>query len=65
MVSDKKPEKPKEKEAVYTTIVGGRPPGCGTQVGNIPRGIEVLDSTWNITHLRSTWNRSTREKSIY
>ena len=42
MVNDKKPEKPQEKEAVYTTIVGGRPPGCGTQVGNIPRGIEVL-----------------------
>lgn len=31
-----------EREAVYTTIVGGRPPGCGTKVGAIPRGIEVL-----------------------
>ena len=31
-----------EQEAVVTTIVGGRPPGCGTSVGNIPRGIEVL-----------------------
>jgi hypothetical protein len=34
--------KPKEKEAVYTTIVGGRPPGSGTQIGDIPRGIEVF-----------------------
>ncbi len=34
--------RPVEREAVYTTIVGGRPPGCGTEVGNIPRGIEVL-----------------------
>ena len=31
-----------EREAVCTTIVGGRPPGCGTKVGNIPRGIEIL-----------------------
>ena len=31
-----------EKEAVLTTIVGGRPPGCGTSVGKIPRGIEIL-----------------------
>lgn len=31
-----------EKEAVRTTIVGGRPPGSGTSVGDIPRGIEVL-----------------------
>lgn len=31
-----------EKEAVYTTIVGGRPPGSGTSLGAIPRGIEVL-----------------------
>jgi hypothetical protein len=31
-----------EREAVYTTIVGGRPPGSGTNVGSIPRGIEVL-----------------------
>ena len=42
MDSDKKSEKPKEQEAVYTTIVGGRPPGSGTSIGNIPRGIEVL-----------------------
>jgi hypothetical protein len=42
MSSDKKSEKPKEQEAVFTTIVGGRPPGSGTNVGNIPRGIEVL-----------------------
>ncbi|HOD84833.1 MAG: hypothetical protein BWX88_05177 [Planctomycetes bacterium ADurb.Bin126] len=31
-----------EQEAIVTTIVGGRPPGCGTSVGQIPRGIEVL-----------------------
>ena len=35
-------DRPAEKEAVYTTIVGGRPPGCGTEVGDVPRGIEVL-----------------------
>ena len=34
--------RPYEHEAVYTTIVGGRPPGSGTDVGAIPRGIEVL-----------------------
>ena len=34
--------RPREQEAVYTTIVGGRPPGCGTDVGDVPRGIEVL-----------------------
>ena len=28
--------------AVRTTIVGGRPPGCGQGLGEIPRGIEVL-----------------------
>jgi hypothetical protein len=33
---------PQEFPAVVTTIVGGRPPGCGKQVGQIPRGIEVL-----------------------
>ena len=31
-----------EQEAVRTTIVGGRPPGSGKPVGDIPRGIEVL-----------------------
>ena len=31
-----------ECEAVRTTIVGGRPPGSGTSIGSIPRGIEVL-----------------------
>ena len=31
-----------EKPAVKTTIVGGRPPGSGTEIGNIPRGMEVL-----------------------
>ncbi|MHC4249683.1 MAG: hypothetical protein ACYS9X_11210 [Planctomycetota bacterium] len=34
--------RPAEQEAVYTTIVGGRPPGSGTDIGDIPRGIEVL-----------------------
>jgi hypothetical protein len=31
-----------EKEAVRTTIVGGRPPGNGRSTGAVPRGIEVL-----------------------
>jgi hypothetical protein len=31
-----------EPKAVRTTIVGGRPPGSGQNVGDIPRGIEVL-----------------------
>jgi hypothetical protein len=31
-----------ELPAVRTTIVGGRPPGCGKMLGEIPRGIEVL-----------------------
>jgi hypothetical protein len=31
-----------EMPAVRTTIVGGRPPGCGKPLGDIPRGIEVL-----------------------
>lgn len=31
-----------EKEAVRTTIVGGRPAGSGRNTGTIPRGIEVL-----------------------
>jgi acyl carrier protein len=35
-------DRPVEHEAVRTTIVGGRPPGSGQPVGNIPRGIEVL-----------------------
>jgi hypothetical protein len=35
-------DRPKEQEAVRTTIVGGRPPGSGQPLGNIPRGIEVL-----------------------
>jgi hypothetical protein len=34
--------RPVEQAAVRTTIVGGRPPGSGKPVGNIPRGIEVL-----------------------
>jgi hypothetical protein len=35
-------DRPREQEAVRTTIVGGRPPGSGKRVGEIPRGIEVL-----------------------
>ena len=31
-----------EKPAVKTTIVGGRPPGSGADIGNIPRGMEIL-----------------------
>jgi acyl carrier protein len=34
--------RPTEQEAVCTTIVGGRPPGCGQTAGAISRGIEVL-----------------------
>lgn len=32
----------KENDAVFTTIVGGRPPGSGTRICNVPHGIEVL-----------------------
>ncbi len=39
MSNDRHPE---EQAAVRTTIVGGRPPGSGKSVGQIPRGIEVL-----------------------
>jgi hypothetical protein len=39
---NKKPDRPVEQEAITTTIVGGRPPGCGQPVGMVPRGIEVL-----------------------
>jgi hypothetical protein len=35
-------DSPAEKPAVRTTIVGGRPPGCGKAVGKIPGGVEVL-----------------------
>jgi len=31
-----------EPEQVRTTIVGGRPPGAGRGLGNVPRGVEVL-----------------------
>ena len=41
-MKENKKERPIEQEAVNTTIVGGRPPGAGKPVGNIPRGIEVL-----------------------
>lgn len=42
MKPGEKSERSGEKDAVFTTIVGGRPPGSGTQIGTIPRGIEVL-----------------------
>jgi hypothetical protein len=42
MNPDEKRERPVEQEAVNTTIVGGRPPGSGRGIGDIPRGIEVL-----------------------
>lgn len=42
MKKEKDSVRPSEKGAVFTTIVGGRPPGSGTDVGRIPRGIEVL-----------------------
>ncbi len=32
-------DRPQEQEAVRTTIVGGRPPGSGKPLGNVPRGI--------------------------
>jgi hypothetical protein len=32
----------REKPAVKTTIVGGRPPGSGTEVDAVPRGVEIL-----------------------
>lgn len=35
-------ETPLEQQAVRTTIVGGRPPGSGKPIGDVPRGIEVL-----------------------
>jgi hypothetical protein len=34
--------RPGEPEAVRTTIVGGRPPGSGKGVRDVPRGVEVL-----------------------
>lgn len=36
------PKRPEEMPAVKTTIVGGRPPGCGQPIGPIPRGLEIL-----------------------
>ena len=41
-MSERKNERLPEREAVRTTIVGGRPPGPGKDNGAIPRGIEVL-----------------------
>jgi len=35
-------DRPREQEAVRTTIVGGRPPGRGKPLGDIPVGLEVL-----------------------
>ncbi|MBC8471861.1 MAG: hypothetical protein H8D56_20570 [Planctomycetes bacterium] len=42
MAHNKDSKRPEEQDAVFTTIVGGRPPGSGTKVGAIPRGVEVL-----------------------
>ncbi|MFI5337683.1 MAG: hypothetical protein ACHQ5A_12920, partial [Opitutales bacterium] len=42
MPSEPNRPRPQEQEAIRTTIVGGRPPGCGKAVGGVPRGIEVL-----------------------
>ncbi len=42
MPSEANRPRPQEQEAIRTTIVGGRPPGCGKAVGGVPRGIEVL-----------------------
>jgi hypothetical protein len=39
---NKDSKRPEEQDAVFTTIVGGRPPGSGTKVGVTPRGVEVL-----------------------
>ena len=36
------PTTPDEPQVVRTTIVGGRPPGAGRGLADIPRGIEVL-----------------------
>lgn len=40
--SPQQPNRPPEMPAVKTTIVGGRPPGSGTPIGAIPRGLEIL-----------------------
>ncbi len=37
-----RPAAAREMPAVRMTIVGGRPPGCGRPLGEIPRGVEVL-----------------------
>jgi hypothetical protein len=42
MNQHEEPGRAVEREAVRTTIVGGRPPGSGKELGPIPRGIEVL-----------------------
>ncbi len=39
-IKDARPDE--EQPAVSTTIVGGRPPGPGQAVGDVPRGVEVL-----------------------
>ena len=42
MSQEDRTERPEEMPAVKTTIVGGRPPGSGKPIGNIPRGMEIL-----------------------
>jgi len=34
--------KKEERPAVRTTIVGGRPPGSGKEIGDVPHGIDAL-----------------------
>lgn len=41
-ISRNEPGSPEEAEAVRTTIVGGRPPGSGQTIGDVPRGVEIL-----------------------
>lgn len=51
MAKGHRDETPEEMPAIKTTIVGGRPPGCGKPVGEVPRGIEVLVKKASIDRL--------------
>ncbi len=42
MSDEPRKDRPEEMPAVRTTIVGGRPPGAGTQIGAIPHNLEIL-----------------------
>ena len=48
MSTDK--NRPEEKEAVRTTIVGGRPPGSGRGVGSILRA--SIRRLWPLSHIQ-------------